>query len=165
MARTLHIRKPSAREIERLDAVLERECDPQVLRRAQVLLQYADGWHGTDIAAALGVHPNTVYADLHAFDAQALACLGPLSPGGASSHFTSAQVAEMARIALVAPQEFGLVDARWTLSTLRAFLMEPCHLVATISREHLRRLLKKTTFVFAPYGANSSAMIPCGERF
>jgi transposase len=165
MARTLQIRKPTVREIQRLDAVLERECDPQAMRRAQVLLQYADGWHGTEIAAALAVHPNTVYADWHAFDAEALACLEPQSRGGASARFTPEQVAEIVRIALLSPQEFGLVEARWTLSNLRAFLMKQRHWVVSISREHLRRLLKKTTFVFAPCGANSSAMIRSGERF
>jgi len=76
MASTLQIRKPTVREIERLAAGLERE---------------SAGLQGTEIAVALGVYPNTVYADSHAFDEQALACLGPLSPGGAVSRFTPDQ--------------------------------------------------------------------------
>jgi transposase len=165
MARTLQIRKPTVREIRRLDEVLESECAPQVLRRAHVLLEYADGLSGTEIAAALGVHPNTVYADLQAFDEQALACLCPFPHGGAPARLTPEQIAEIARYAQMAPHEFGVVDARWTLSNFCEFLVQQCHLVATLSREHLRRVLKKRTFAFAPCSANWSVMIHSERRF
>lgn len=165
MARTLQNRKPTGREIKRLDAVLETECDPQVMRRAQALLAYANGLSGTEIATALGVHPNTVYADLHAFDEDALACLHPLPHGGAPARLTPGQMDEIARLAQMSPQEFGLVDARWTLSNFRTFLIRKCHLVATLSREHLRRILKKRIFAFGRSGANWSAMIHSGKRF
>jgi transposase len=165
MARTLQIRKPTPRQIERLEAVLESENDAQVLRRVKVLLHYADGLQGTEIAAALGVHPNTIYADLHAFDDTALACLEPLSHGGTPSRLSLHQVSEIVRVAQAAPQEFGCLEARWTLANLRAFLIRQSHLVSTISREHLRRILKKTTFVSAPCGVNWSAMIHSGKRF
>lgn len=154
MARTLQIRKQTLREIQRLDAALESEYDPQVQRRAQVLLAYANGLSGTEIAMALGVPPNTVYADLHAFDENALACLCPLPQGGAPAQLTPEQLAEIVRLAQLSPQEFGLVDARWTLSNFCAFLIQQRHLVATISREHLRRILKKRTFAFVECGAN-----------
>lgn len=165
MARILHIRKPTTREIEQMENLLESESDLRVQRRAQVILYYGEGLSGIEIATALQVHPNTVYADLRAFETKALACLCPLPQGGAPMRFTSAQLAEIYRLAECPPQDVGLVDARWTLSNFQDFLIRKCRLLKSISREHLRRVLKKRTFAFGPFAASWLAMTHNAKRF
>jgi hypothetical protein len=71
----------------------------------------------------------------------------------------------MARIAEQSPTEFGLPYGRWSLAKLRAYLIHPRRLLKTISREHLRRLLKKRRFTCARFSVNSSATTRSDMRF
>jgi hypothetical protein len=83
MARTLTIRRPTAREMQLLESFLEEEHPPQIKRRAEAILYYGLGFDGVAIAKALRVHPHTIYTDLQAFARERLACLHPLPVGGA----------------------------------------------------------------------------------
>lgn len=143
MTRSLKIRKPTAAETRRLQVVLEDATDKQVQRRAEAILFYAAGLSAVEIAPALHVHANTVYADLHAFEQQGLNSLRPLPRGGASSRITPEQRAEIWRLAEQEPSEFGLPYGRWSLSNFRDFLVRRQRLLGKISREHLRCLLKQ----------------------
>lgn len=146
MARSLKTRQPNAREIRRLQDVLETTTDSQIQRRAEVLLDYAAGLDGLEIAEALHAHSNTVYADLHAFAQQGLTCLAPFPKGGAPARITLQQQAEIWRLAECAPGDFGYPEGRWTLARFQDFLIKKRHVVKQISVEHLRRVLKKKTF-------------------
>lgn len=143
MARTLKVRKPTPAERSRLQTVLEETTDKHVRRRAEAILFYAAGLNGTEIAAALGVHPNTVYVDLHIFDQQGLAGLRSFSHGGAPPYITTEQCAEIWHLAEREPIEFGLPFGRWSLANLREFLIRRRRVLKQISREHLRRILRK----------------------
>ena len=143
MARTLKVRKPTSAERSRLQTVLEETTDKHVRRRAEAILFYAAGLNGTEIAAALGVHPNTVYVDPHIFDQQGLAGLRSFSHGGAPPHITTEQCAEIWHLAEREPIEFGLPFGRWSLANLREFLIRRRRVLKQISREHLRRILRK----------------------
>lgn len=165
MARPLKIRKPNAKELRRLEDVLETTTDSQIQRRAEVLLDYAAGLGGLEIAEALHVHSNTVYADLHAFAHQGLACLAPLPKGGAPARITRPQQTEIWRLAECAPGDFGYPEGRWTLARFRNFLIQKRHVVKQISVEHLRRVLKKKTFASGACSANWSVMIRSVEPF
>ena len=55
----------------------------------------------------------------------------------------------------------GLPYSRWTLAKLRAYLIRE-RLVKAISREHLRRVLKKGVTASATCGVSSSAPIRTG---
>lgn len=165
MARTLKIRQPNAKEIRRLEEVLETTSDPQIQRRSEVLLDYALGLNGLDIAEALHVHANTVYADLHAFAQEGLTCLAPLSKGGAPARITPPQLAEIWRLAECIPGEFGLPEGRWSLSRFQSFLVKKRRLLKRISLEHLRRVLKKRTFASDVWNASWSVMILNGGQF
>jgi transposase len=55
-----------------LNTVLERELTAGQRRRAEVVVLYAAGWEGADIAQALAIHVNTVYSDLKAFERDGL---------------------------------------------------------------------------------------------
>lgn len=154
MSRSLKTRKPNLTEMRQLDLMLEISTDVQVQRRAEVLLHYAVGLNGVDIAEALHAHPNTVYADLRAFSRQGLACLQPLSVGGAPAHITPKQLAEIWQLAECTPGEFGLPYGRWSLANFQEFLVKQRHVLKRISCEHLRRVLKKRTFGFAASSVN-----------
>jgi len=154
MARLLTVRQPTAREMQLLEAFLEEEHPAQVRRRAHAILYFGLGLDGVTIAQALQVHPNTIYADLQAFAQAGLACLQPLSVGGARPRITSEQLAQIWAWAEARPRDFGLLDARWTLASLQEFIVERQRLLQSISLEHLRRLLKKRTFACGGSNAN-----------
>ena len=80
------------------------------------VLLHTAGHAAVDIAALLGIHVNTVYADLRLFHRR--------------------------RLAEQPPTELGLPYGRCSLTKLRDYLLSH-RMVRRISREHLRRLLKK----------------------
>lgn len=82
MARTLTIRQPQTTEIQPLHTVLEEALTPSQRRRAKAILLYAAGLPAVDIAPLLAVHPNPIYADLHAFGTSGIATIHHLDRGG-----------------------------------------------------------------------------------
>jgi DNA-binding CsgD family transcriptional regulator len=64
MARPLTIRAATPEELDRLHRLLEQPLQPWQRRRLEVALLHAAGHTAQDIAALLGVHVNTAYADL-----------------------------------------------------------------------------------------------------
>jgi transposase len=115
-------------------------------RRAETLLLLAAGHTAHFIAQLLDVHVNTSYRDLQAFHHQGLRCLWPTRRSGAPARLTSAQVQSIWHLAEQPPPTLGLPFACWSLGKLRAYLIRQ-HIVRALSREHLRRLLKKGGFV------------------
>lgn len=142
MARSLTTRKPNAAQIRKLHLLLTHDLHPQQRRRAQVLLLYAEGLTAVDIAAALKIHPQTVYQDLRAFEQSGLDSLRPPPTGGAQKQISSQQQADILRLAQLQPVDLGLPHGRWSLTNLQDYLVKK-RIIKRISREHLRRLLKK----------------------
>jgi transposase len=133
----------------------------QQRRRADAIVLYAAGLNAEAIAQALAVHPHTIYADLHTFHQYGLACVQSPPAVGAPVRISATQVEEIGRLAEIAPYELGLPYGRWSLSKLRAYLIKT-HVVKTISREHLRQVLKKRGSVSDASAASSSVMIRNG---
>ena len=111
-------------------------------QRAEAILLYSYGFSAIEIAAELEVHPNSVYSYLHAFDQEGLHSLQGTLCGGAPVRISGDKVAAIWRLAELKPYELGLPYGRWSLSNLADYLVK-LRIVKTISREHLRRLLKK----------------------
>ena len=153
MSRFLIVRKPRASDIRQLHKVLESALAPSQRRRAEAILLYAAGLSAIEIASLLDVHANTIYADLHAFDTQGVAAVHRLGHKGAPRRLTSAQLREVWRLAECPPYELGLPYGRWSLSKLRDYLIQH-RLLPAISREHLRRVLKKGACDYAASSAN-----------
>lgn len=164
MARPLTIRQPHPAEIRQLHKVLEEALTPGQRRRAEAILLYAAGLAAVDIAQLLDVHPNTIYADLHAFGHDGIAAVHHGSRGGAPQGITPAQETEIQRLAEMPPYTLGLPYGRWSLATWRAYLIQH-RVLNTISREHLRRVLKKGGCTFGGSSANCSALIPSVAPF
>ncbi len=165
MTRTLTIRKPTRRERQELERILEGELSFQTRRRAETILYYGLGWNGQQLADALHVHPNTIYADLHAFEREGLACVRPLPVGGAPRRISDQQLKAIWQWAECLPRDQGLSDPRWTLTNFREFLVKRQHVLKHISLEHLRRVLKKKIFAFVASPANSLAPIRNAQPF
>lgn len=148
MTRSLKIRQPQPYERRHLQQVVEETTDPQIRRRTEAILFYADGLNAVEIATILKVHPNTIYADLHAFDQHGLTSLRPLARGGAPPRLTPEQLDQIVSLAEREPVEFGLPYGRWSLTKFRDFLIHQKRLLKQISREHLRGLLKRAGIRF-----------------
>ena len=153
MPRPLTVRKPGGAELDYLNTMLEQELSARQRRRAEVLVLYAAGLEGTDIARALDIHVNTVYSDLKAFEHDGLDCVHQRLHGGAPVRIGETQRAEILRLAQAPPSEVGLPYGRWSLSKLRHYLIEQ-RIVRAVSREHLRQVLKKGGCAFAISNAN-----------
>jgi transposase len=151
--------------MRQLRQTLEHSSNARVCRWAETLLFYGAGLNARQIAEALAVHVNTVCTYLHAFAREGVACLQRLCRPGAPSRMTPAQVDELARIAEQAPTDLGLPYGRWSLAKLRDYLIHQRHLLKAISREHLRRVLKKRRFTCVMFSANSSATTHSAMRF
>lgn len=154
MPRSLTVRKPRTAEIRELNQVLEDELDPRQRRRAEAILLYAAGLNAVEIAQVLEAHLNTIYADLRAFHQQGMNSLRQSRASRSPLGISDALVAEICRLAEQPPYELGLPYGRWTLAKLRHYLIKQRRLKA-ISREHLRRLLKKGASACAASGARS----------
>jgi transposase len=145
--------------------MLEESTNARLCRWAEALLFYGAGLNAQLIAEALAVHVNTIYTCLHRFACAGVALLHHVPRQGAPSRITAVQVDEMARIAEQSPTEFGLPYGRWSLAKLQDYLIHQRRLLKAISREHMRRLLKKRIFTCAMFNANSSATIHSDVRF
>jgi transposase len=124
MPRSLTVRRPTAAEVRRASHVLSISDSAQQRRRADVVVLYVAGLSAIAIAQTLGVHINTIYSDLRAFERDGLAAVNVQQPRGAPLRLSSEQEAEIQRLAEIAPYELGLPYGGWSLSTLRSYLVK-----------------------------------------
>ena len=164
MPRSLKVRQPKAAEVHKLHAALEAAPDDRQGRRAEAVLLYATGLEAVEIARVLAAHPNTIYSDLHAFDRDRLASLQPPGLAANACGLTPERIRDLCRLAEQPPYELGLPYGRWSLAKLRDYLLRE-RVCRHLSREHLRRLLRKGGCTSPASAARSSAMIRSGARF
>jgi len=163
MPRSLKVRRPRAADIRRLEVALEDLPQHRQRRRAEAVLFYAAGLEATAIAQALAAHPNTIRADLHAFDRDGWWAVEAAGRAPAPRGFTPEQITEVCRLAETAPYELGLPYGRWSLSKLRDYLLKG-RFCRHLSREHLRRLLRKGGCTLPASAVRSSARTHSGAR-
>lgn len=156
MSRSLTARKPNPAELRRFHQWLEKPLRPWQRRRAEVLLLRSADLSATAIARLLQVHVNTVYDDLRDFARHGLSSLSRPRAVGAPPSLFQEQIAAVWRLAGQSPTTLGLPFGRWTLAKLRDILIRE-KVVKSISREHLRRVLKKGDTHFATSAASPSA--------
>jgi len=109
-------------------------------RRALIVWRSADGTTATEIARACGSTPDRVREVIHAFNRDGMASLKPRWRGGRPRRITAAMRAEIVRIATTRPQLLKEPYTRWSLRTLRSYLIR-AKVVRAISTERLREIL------------------------
>ncbi len=142
MSPKIGVRRPTMREIQEINKCMLKITDRHQQRRATTLILYGMDLSPAEIARAQGVHLNTIYKDLGAFEEFGWKAIEQLQPSGAPSRITAEQIEQIVQIAEQSPQEAGLSYGRWTLRKLSAYLMKK-RIVKKIGRERLRQLLKK----------------------
>lgn len=154
MARHLKVRLPNAAEMRQLRQILEESSTARLSRWVEALLLYGAGLNAPSIAEAVAVHINTIYLCLHRFARLGMSLFQCVPPQGAPPRISATQIDEIARVAEQSPSELGLPYGRWSLAKLQEYLIHQRRLLKAISREHLRRLLKKSRFASAMCSAS-----------
>jgi len=120
---------------------LAGEAPPNVARHARIVLGRASGMSTPAIAAAVGVHPNTVRNCVRRFESHGLRGLLHGSAGKPKNMaFSEAIRDEIARVAMHSPAHANEPYARWSLRRLQGHLLKR-GVAQSISVEGLRQLL------------------------
>ncbi len=132
MPRSLTILKLKAVEIRHLHNLLEGQLSAWQQRGAEAILLHAIGMNAVEITEVLEAHPNTVYADLRAFNQHGLNSIQQLRSRGAPVGVSETQVAEILHLAQIAPYELGLPYGGCSVAKLRHYLIKH-HVVSAVS--------------------------------
>ena len=120
---------------------LAGEGPPNVARHARIVLCRASGMSTPAVAAAVGVHPNTVRNCVRRFESHGLRGLLHGSAGKPKNiAFSDAIRDEVARVAMHSPGNAGEPYTRWSLRRLQNHLLRR-GVIRSISVEGLRQLL------------------------
>jgi transposase len=129
-------------------AALQRGLRAQeafTLRRCQVLLHSAQGQRPAQIATALGCGRQTVRDALHAFAHEGLDCLRqkPTTPLAPHAAWPRDRDEDLRALLHQSPRALGKPTSLWTLALAAAVCHEKGWTPHRLSRETLRRVLKR----------------------
>ncbi len=142
MSERVRVREITNEEGNRLLRIVRRSSGSVVTwRRAQMVLLSAQGMDTAQIAEVTFTSTDRVRDVLHNFNADGFDSLYPRYAGGAPPKFDADQRAEITKIALARPTDYGLPFSTWSLSKLADYLVAQ-GVVEDISHEGLRVLLR-----------------------
>ncbi len=165
MARPLHFHKPTPAELRVLLTILETVTDPIVRQRAEVILWLCVTAIASEVAALMNLHLSTVLYYLRCFHRRRLRWVTDRKKGGSPRRIPRGVERQILAIAEQDPVHFGLDYGTWSLARLQWFVTKKRKLLKRISREHLRRILKKGGFGSGASNARSTRTIPAGPPF
>lgn len=97
------------------------------VQRARIILYSADGMRNSEIAAAIGMHPNTVANFINKYLAAGLDyALNDSSRPGRPGTITDEEKAWITSIACTKPKELGMAQELWTYRTLQKYIHDNC---------------------------------------
>jgi transposase len=134
----LFVREISEEELSKLE---EMSKDWSSGYRAQIVLLSHKGMRPSEIASTLRKDRRTCRKWIRRFNEGGIQGLASPKKQGRPKVFNDELREEIRRIAARSPREFGVDADRWSLRKLAAYLSEEAHLVKSISREQLRRIL------------------------
>jgi transposase len=111
-------------------------------QRAQIILASDSKVAAAQIARVLQTEENQVRRVIAEFNADGMDSLRPPTGGGHPRRIDDATKERIREIALARPGDLGEPGTRWSLTTLRRYLIRH-RVVRSVSKEHLRRLLNK----------------------
>lgn len=137
------VRDLSIQEGRRLQRISRTATDPVKLRRAIVVMMSAQGQSVPDITTLMQVSAEYVRGVVHAFNERGFDALDPKWSRGPAPQISDTTREHIGLIARTAPAEWGIREhSTWSLRTLAEHLTDR-GVVAAISREHLRRILRE----------------------
>jgi transposase len=143
MSERVRVREIDNDEGNRLLQIVRRSAGSVVTwRRAQMVLLSAQGMDVAAIAKVSFTSPDRVRDVLHNFNADGFDSLRPKYAGGRPPKFTAEQRAQVTKVALGRPGDYGLPFSTWSLSKLADYLVAK-GVVEDISHEGLRVLLRQ----------------------
>ncbi len=134
----LFVREITEEEIKKLE---EMSKDWRLGYRAQVVLLSHKGLRPSEISSALHKDRRTCRKWIRRFNEKGIQGLISPKKQGRPRVFSDEVREEIRRIAARSPREFGVEADKWSLRKLATYLSEEAHLVKSISREQLRRIL------------------------
>jgi transposase len=138
---SVFVRELSVEEAQRLRRISRQSKVFALRQRAQIVLASDARSSAPEIARVLQTDENQVRRVIAEFNADGMASLRPRIGGGRPRRIDDAAREKIRAIALARPRDFGEPGTRWSLATLRRYLVRE-RVVASISKEHLRRVLQ-----------------------
>jgi len=135
------VRELSPEEAQKLRRVSRQSKVFALRQRAQIVLASDAGSSAPEIARVLQTDENQVRRVIAEFNADGLGSLRPPTGGGRPRRIDDAAREKIRAVALARPRDLGEPGTRWSLTTLRRYLVRQ-RIVSSISKEHLRRILQ-----------------------
>jgi transposase len=110
-------------------------------QRAQIVLASDARSSAAEIARVLQTDENQVRRVIRDFNEHGMASLRPPSGDGRPRRIDEEAREAIRAVALARPSDLGQPGTRWSLATLRRYLVRQ-RIVGSISKEHLRRILQ-----------------------
>ena len=143
----LFVRNLRPDEMQWLDSLQNTHSDPELAKRAKIVLMSARKQRVHEIGSAVGLHPINVRKWIHRFNRYGLEGLHPRRSPGRPRLFAGNQREAIVRLATADPQSLGLGFSEWSLQRLRSQLIRK-GVVREISAETIRQELLRAGLVF-----------------
>jgi transposase len=138
---SVFVRPLSEEEGARLRRISRQSKVFALRQRAQILLASDARSSAAEIARVLQTDENQVRRVIRDFNAHGMASLRPPSGDGRPRRIDDEAREAIRAVALARPSDLGQPGTRWSLATLRRYLVRQ-RIVGSISKEHLRRILQ-----------------------
>jgi transposase len=138
---SVFVRALSVEEAQRLRRISRQSKVFALRQRAQIVLASDARSTAPEIARVLQTDENQVRRVIAEFNADGMDSLRPRIGGGCPKKIDDAARDRIRAIALARPCDLDEPRTRWSLATLRRYLIRH-EVVAAISKEHLRRVLQ-----------------------
>jgi transposase len=138
---SVFVRSLSEEESVKLRRVSRQSKVFALRQRAQIVLASDARSSAGEIARVLGTDENQVRRVIREFNEHGLSSLRPPSGDGRPRRIDDIARERIRAVALARPRDLGEPRTRWSLATLRRYLVRE-RIVGSISKEHLRRVLQ-----------------------
>jgi transposase len=138
---SVFVRDLSPEEAQKLRRISRQSKVFALRQRAQIVLASDARSSAPEIARVLQTDENHVRRVIAEFNGYGMSSLRPRIGGGRPRKIDDAARQEIRRIALARPRDLGEPGTRWSLVTLRRYLVRQ-RVVTALSKEHLRRILQ-----------------------
>jgi transposase len=143
----LFVKLPTPEQRRRLEKLQRGAREPDVIRRANIVLLSAKRKRVHEISSEVGLHPINVRKWIHRFNDQGVEGLFPRRSPGRPKVFDELQRRRIVELATTSPDKIGLEFSSWSLQRLRSQLIEDGTL-GHISAETIRQELLRNGLVF-----------------